>query len=110
MNWKIFGLIWNLLSVFIWIVILYFISDVLNFYFSIAESDLLMRFQNYVSVFFNFFVVLMIFLNIVTAILATKTERKKSILWLIGLSYFQFMLIMSFAIVIVFYTLVGYYW
>lgn len=110
MNWKIFGFIWNIFSVLIWIVVLYFMQDILNFYFSILENDSLIQFQNYISIVIKIFVIFMIAINLITAFLAIKSSNKKAMLWLIGLSYFQFMLMTGLAIVLVLYALVGYYW
>lgn len=109
MNWKIFGFIWNLLSVLIWIVVLYFMQDILKFYFSILENDSLIQFQNYISIVFRMFVIFMIAINLITAFLALKSKNKNAMLWIIGLSYFQFLLIVGFAIGLVVYTLVGLY-
>lgn len=109
MNWKIFGFIWNLFSVLIWIVVLYFMQDILNFYFSILENDSLIQFQNYISIVIKIFVIFMIAINLITAILALKSKNKNAMLWLIGLSYFQFLLMVGLAIGLVVYTLVGLY-
>jgi len=109
MNWKIFGFIWNLLSVLIWIVVLYFMQDMVNFYFSIGENESLIHLQKHFLIFLKIFVILMIVLNIVTSFLAIKSDVKICMLWLIGLSYFQFLLMVGLTIGLLVYTLVRLY-
>lgn len=51
----------------------------------------------------------MIAINLITAFLALKSSHKKAMLWLIGLSYFQFLLMTGLAIGLVVLTFVGLY-
>lgn len=92
MNWKLLGVIGNTLSVVIWLVVLIFVKQLSNFYFSFLQNDILLPYHHYIYWVILFFVVMMILLNLITIFLAAKSEQKLAMLWLIGLTYFQFLL------------------
>ena len=100
MNWKLLGVIGNTLSVVIWLVVLIFVKQLSNFYFSFLQNDILLPYHHYIYWVILFFVVMMILLNLITIFLAAKSEQKLAMLWLIGLTYFQFLLTVGVSILL----------
>lgn len=100
MNWKIVGVVGNILSAAIWIIVLVFVKPISNFYFSFLSNDVLLPYLHYIYWIILFFVTMMILLNIITIFLAAKSEQKLAMLWLIGLTYFQFLLTLGVSVVL----------
>ncbi len=98
MNWKILSLIWNAISIIGWIIALFFSETIVTYFFKLIENHYINNFYDLFQTITNVFFVLMILLNLLTSYFSIKAENQKAMLWLIGLTYAQFLLFVGFAI------------
>lgn len=101
MNWKTISTIWNILSITFWIIALFFVSEIIEFIFSFINNPMVLKFQDSFIFLSILFFVLMILFNIASTFFSVKAENQKAMLWLIGLTYAQFLF------TIVYFALIG---
>ena len=101
MNWKTISTILNFLSITFWIIALFFVNAIIDFIFCFIENPIVLKFQDSFIVLSMFFFVLMILFNIASSFFSVKAENQKAMLWLIGLTYAQFLFSIAYLVLIV---------
>lgn len=109
MNWKILSTIWNVISIALWILALIFHKAIADFIFQFINNSIVLNFYDLFKTLSILFYALLIILNIVSSFLTVKAENQKAMLWLIGITYAQFLLFVGLIILFALLFLASYF-